>query len=244
MTALQAAHRAAFPVMGTTASIHVDDDVTPSRFDGVVSDVRAELDRLELMFSIFRPDSEISRINDGRLHHLDASPEVIEVLDACAWLENASGGAFSVRRSPGETRIDPSGFVKGWAAERAARLIASAGIEHWYLGIGGDFVTRGGMRNGEPWRIGIADPRDPGMLVGTVELFDGAVATSGTAERGSHLWDPRTGTVAGHFLSVTVTGPSLTWADAYATTAFVMGEPGLGWVAQFPGYSALPVRDG
>lgn len=244
MTALQAAHRAAFPVMGTTASIHVDDDVTPSRFDGVVSDVRAELDRLELMFSIFRPDSEISRINDGRLHHLDASPEVIEVLDACAWLENASGGAFSVRRSPGETRIDPSGFVKGWAAERAARLIASAGIEHWYLGIGGDFVTRGGMRNGEPWRIGIADPRDPGMLVGTVELFDGAVATSGTAERGSHLWDPRTGTVAGHFFSVTVTGPSLTWADAYATTAFVMGEPGLGWVAQFPGYSALPVRDG
>lgn len=244
MTALQAAHRAAFPVMGTTASIHVDDDVTPSRFDGFVSDVRAELDRLELMFSIFRPDSEISRINDGRLHHLDASPEVIEVLDACAWLENASGGAFSVRRSPGETRIDPSGFVKGWAAERAARLIASAGIEHWYLGIGGDFVTRGGMRNGEPWRIGIADPRDPGMLVGTVELFDGAVATSGTAERGSHLWDPRTGTAAGHFLSVTVTGPSLTWADAYATTAFVMGEPGLGWVAQFPGYSALPVRDG
>lgn len=244
MTALQAAHRAAFPVMGTTASIHVDDDVTPSRFDGFVSDVRVELDRLELMFSIFRPDSEISRINDGRLHHLDASPEVIEVLDACAWLENASGGAFSVRRSPGETRIDPSGFVKGWAAERAARLIASAGIEHWYLGIGGDFVTRGGMRNGEPWRIGIADPRDPGMLVGTVELFDGAVATSGTAERGSHLWDPRTGTVAGHFFSVTVTGPSLTWADAYATTAFVMGEPGLGWVAQFPGYSALPVRDG
>lgn len=244
MTALQAAHRAAFPVMGTTASIHVDDDVTPSRFDGFVSDVRAELDRLELMFSIFRPDSEISRINDGRLHHLDASPEVIEVLDACAWLENASGGAFSVRRSPGETRIDPSGFVKGWAAERAARLIASAGIDHWYLGIGGDFVTRGGMHNGEPWRIGIADPRDPGMLVGTVELFDGAVATSGTAERGSHLWDPRAGTAAGHFLSVTVTGPSLTWADAYATTAFVMGEPGLGWVAQFPGYSALPVRDG
>lgn len=242
MTVLQATHRASFPVMGTTASIHVDDDVALSRFDAVVSDVRAELARLEQMFSIFRPDSEISRINDGGLHHLDASPEVIEVLDACAWLENASGGAFSVRRSRGETRIDPSGFVKGWAAERAARLIASAGIEHWYLGIGGDFVTRGGMRNGEPWRIGIADPTDPTMLVGTVDLVHGAVATSGTAERGSHLWDPRTGEPAGYFLSVTVSGPSLAWADAYATTVFVMGEDGLDWVSRFPGYSVLPVR--
>lgn len=244
MSALQAAHRASFPVMGTTASIHVDDDDTAEQFDRAVSAVRAELGRLEQMFSVFRADSEISRINDGTLHHLDASPEVIEVLDSCAWLENASGGAFSVRRSATDTRIDPSGFVKGWAAEGAARLIASAGIEHWYLGVGGDFITGGGMRDGEPWRIGIVDPSDPTMLVGTVDLVGGAVATSGTAERGSHLWDPRTGQPAGHFLSVTVSGPSLAWADAYATTVFVMGEAGLDWVSQFPGYSVLPVRCG
>ncbi|MFM8827037.1 MAG: FAD:protein FMN transferase [Actinomycetota bacterium] len=244
MTVLQAAHRTAFPVMGTTASIHVDDDIPADGFDAVVCAVRGELCRLEQMFSIFRADSEISRINDGTLHHLDASPEVIEVLDACAWLENASGGAFSVRRAPGETRIDPSGFVKGWAAERAARLFAAAGIRHWYLGVGGDFVAGGGMRNGAPWRIGIIDPRDVSMLVGTVDVTDGAVATSGTAERGAHLWDPRTGRPAGHFLSVTVTGPSLALADAYATTVFVMGEPGLDWVSQFAGYSVLPVRRG
>ena len=242
MSALQAAHRASFPVMGTTASIHVDDDVTADGFDAVVCAVRSELGRLEQMFSIFRADSEISRINDGTLHHLDASPEVIEVLDACAWLENASGGAFSMRRSAVDSRIDPSGFVKGWAAERASRILGTAGVGHWYLGVGGDFVTAGGMRNGEPWRIGIVDPSDPTMLVGTVDLVDGAVATSGTAERGSHLWDPRTGEPAGHFLSVTVTGPSLAWADAYATTVFVMGEAGLDWVSRFPGYSVLPVR--
>ena len=82
----------------------------------------AELDRLEEMFSTFRPTSEISRINRGELHLLDASPEVLEVVDACTWLEHASGGAFRARR-PGDTIVDPAGFVKGWAAELAAKCL-------------------------------------------------------------------------------------------------------------------------
>ena len=227
--------------MGTTASVHVDDAVDAATFDGAVAAVRAEMDRLEAMFSVYRPDSEISRINAGTLHHLDASPEVVDVLDACAYLEQISDGAFSIRRSRGETEINPSGFVKGWAAERSSRLLADNGVSHWYLGVGGDYVAHGGMTSGEPWRIGIIDPRDDSMLVGTVDVMNGAVATSGTAERGTHLWDPRTGTPATAFLSVTVTGPSLTWADAYATTVFVMGQPGLEWIRQFPGYDVLPV---
>lgn len=228
--------------MGTTASIHVDDAVDNGVFDSVVREVRTELNRLEAMFSVFRPDSEVSRINAGTLHHLDASAEVIDVLDACAYLEQLSGGAFSIRRSRGATEINPSGFVKGWAAERSSRLFGDHGLGHWYLGVGGDFALHGGMASGEPWRIGIVDPRDASMLVGSVDVVDGAVATSGTAERGTHLWNPRTGEPATTFLSVTVTGPSLTWADAYATTVFVMGEPGLEWMGQFPGYSVLPVR--
>lgn len=228
--------------MGTTASIHVDDDVSRESFDAAADAVHSELDRLEAMFSVFRPDSEISRINAGSLHHLDASPEVVDVLDACAWLEQVSDGAFSIRRSRNATEINPSGFVKGWAAERASHALAEHGLNHWYLGTGGDYVLHGGMASGEPWRIGIIDPRDPSMLVGTVDVKNGAVATSGTAERGTHLWDPRTGEPATAFLSVTVTGPSLTWCDAYATAVFVMGEPGLEWIGRFPGYSVLPVR--
>ena len=242
MSAVQARHRASFPVMGTTASVHADDAVDEAEFAGAVGAVRAELNRLESLFSVFRPDSEISRINAGTLHHLDASTEVIEVLDACAYLEQVSSGAFSIRRSRVESDINPSGFVKGWAAERTSRLLPEHGLSHWYLGVGGDYVLHGGMSSGEPWRIGISDPRDATMLVGTVEVVNGAVATSGTAERGTHLWDPRTGEPATAFMSVTVTGPSLTWADAYATTVFVMGEPGLEWIGQFPGYSVLPVR--
>lgn len=242
MTIPQARHRTSFTVMGTTASLHVDDDVDNGAFEAVARAVQAEMERLEAMFSVFRPESEISRINAGTLHHLDASPEVIDVLDACAWLEQVSDGAFSVRRSRESAVIDPSGFVKGWAAEHASRLLVDHGLSHWYLGVGGDYVLHGGMASGEPWRIGIIDPRDASMLVGTVDARSGAVATSGTAERGTHLWDPRTGEPATAFLSVTVTGPSLTWADAYATTVFVMGEPGLEWIEQFPGYSVMPVR--
>ena len=228
--------------MGTTASLHVDDDVDALVFDEAVAAVRSELDRLEAMFSVFRPESEISRINSGALHHLDASPEVIDVLDACAYMEQVSDGAFSIRRSRVSTDINPSGFVKGWAAERASHMLVAHGLRHCYLGVGGDYALHGGMNSGQPWSIGIIDPRDATMLVGTVDVMNGAVATSGTAERGTHLWDPRTGEPATEFLSVTVTGPSLTWADAYATTVFVMGEPGLEWVRQFPGYDVLPVR--
>lgn len=238
---VQALHRTAFAVMGTTASVHVDDRISEDEFASVVQDLRHELDRLERMFSVFRPDSEISRINDGTLHHLDASPEIVEVLDQCAYLETVSDGAFSIRRTRHESTINPSGFVKGWAAERTSRIFGEHHLEHWYLGVGGDFNLCGGMHDGAKWRIGIADPRAGDMLVGTAEIVTGAIATSGLSERGAHLWDPRTGTPATHFQSVTVTGPSLAWADAFATTVFVLGDEGPEWLRQFQGYDVLTV---
>lgn len=230
--------------MGTTASVHVNDPVTTDDFDNIVDEVKGELERWEQMFSVFRPDSEISRINSGSLHHLDASAEVIEVLDSCSWLEQASNGAFSIRRSKDSREINPSGFVKGWAGERAARSLVQVGLRHVYVGIGGDYMAFGGLDAGEPWHIGVIDPRDPELLVGTVDVVDGAVATSGTAERGRHIWDPRNGGPADTFLSVTVTGPSLTWADAFATTVFVLGDDGAEWLRQFPDYDLMVVRRG
>lgn len=241
---VHAAHRAAFPVMGTTASIHVNDPIDEGEFASFVLRSRTELERLESLFSVFRPDSEISRINGGALHHLDASREVMDVLDSCSWLEHASDGAFSIRASKDDARINPSGFVKGWAGERAARLLHDQGLAHVYVGIGGDYMAFGGFDAAEPWHIGIVDPQDPDRLVGTVDIIDGAVATSGTAERGRHIWDPRTGEPADTFLSVSVTGPSLMWADAFATTVFVMGDSGLEWIEQFPGYDVMVVRPG
>src|SRR5207237_1247990 len=92
-----------------------------------------------------------------------------------------------------------------------------------------------------PWRIGIQHPLDPAALAGVVALGNGAVATSGTYERGEHIVDPRTGRAPEGVLSVTVTGPDLGTADAYATAAFAMGADGPAWTATLDGYEAMTI---
>jgi thiamine biosynthesis lipoprotein len=237
---MQAIHRTQFHVMGTTASIHVNDTISAAEFEDLVSVLALEMERLEQMFSVYRESSEVNRINRGEVHLLDSSPEILEVLDHCAWLESASGGAFTVRDPNNSELINPTGFVKGWATQCASRIFDDSGLQHWYIGVGGDFICRGGLTDVEPWRIGIIDPDDATKLVGEVEVFDGAVATSGTAERGDHIWDAH-GDRPRAFRSVTVTGPSLMWADAYATTVFAMGDAGPQWLSQFGDYSCLTV---
>lgn len=237
-------------VMGTMASVHVHDRVELDVIDAAVAAMWGDLDRLEAVFSTFRADSEISRINRGELHPLDASSEVIEVIDACTWLEHVSGGAFRARR-PVTNELDPAGFVKGWAAELAARALDRAGLRQWYLSVGGDIQTRGVAHDGSPWRIGIADPngRDPRYVRAMVEVDGLAVATSGTSARGQHLWDGRNDDaaidtahdIADGIASFTVVGPHLTWADAFATAGFAMGVDGVEWVARFDGYRALAI---
>jgi len=90
---MQARHRTAFSVMGTTASIHVNDDISDDDFRVLTYAVQSELERLEQMFSVYRPSSEISRINAGELNLLDASQEVVDVLDACTWMEQVSNNS-------------------------------------------------------------------------------------------------------------------------------------------------------
>lgn len=230
------------PVMGTMASLHVHDDRPDDEIDVAVEAVWQELERLEALFSTFRRDSQISEVNRGERHLLDCDAEVIEVLDACTWLEHTSGGAFRSRRPDAPDQLDPAGFVKGWATERASHQLAGHGLHHWYLSVGGDLVAHGSPAPGQPWRIAIADPLHARQVLGVIELTDGAVATSGTAERGAHLWDGRTGAPPSDFVAVTVTGPSLSWADALATAAFAMGEDGPTWVSTFDGYAAIAVR--
>ena len=233
--------RATHPCMGTVASLHVHDEADEAVLIAGAQAVADELDRLEAMFSTFRPDSEISRTNRRELHLLDCSPEVVDVLDACTWLEHASGGAFTVHPPDRPGTIDPAGYVKGWATERASRLLTEAGLVDWYLSVGGDLQAHGRPRDADRWVFAVAHPLRPGEVVATLAVEEGAVATSGTAERGRHLWDGRTGERATGLASVTVTGPHLAWADALATAAFAMGPEGIGWVAGFDGYHALAV---
>lgn len=202
------------------------------------------LRQADRIFSTYRPDSPISQIRDGRLplEQLSEHPDgeqIRAVLALSAQLKRESGGAFDIwavgapqhASQPGlaEPAFDPSGLVKGWAAERASSLLAEAGVPCHSLGAGGDVQVRGGCSpagpdgTGAPWRIGVSDPHRAGRLLTVVELADGAVATSGTAERGAHNWDPRRGVAATALASVTIVGPELTWADGYATAAHALG---------------------
>ncbi|WP_445942289.1 FAD:protein FMN transferase [Pseudonocardia sp. T1-2H] len=138
-------------------------------------------------------------------------------------------------------RLDPSGVVKGWAADRAAAHLAQLPDTDFCLSAGGDLTCRTLNPDDPPWRIGIEDPHDPRRLVAVVPVHTGAVATSGTARRGAHVLDARTGRAPSGIASVTVIGTSLTDVDIDATAAFARGPDAARWL-DVRGRTALIVR--
>lgn len=225
-------------VMGTVVSFDVrGDEPAPWALERAV----AWLHEVDARFSPYLPDSEVSRLADGTLTEQGAHPDVRAVLAMCEALRVESGGAFDARRWSADGRLDPSGLVKGWAVQRAADELDAAGVRDFAIDAGGDVIARGEPEPGRPWRVGIRHPRIVDRVVGVIRASDLAVATSATYERGAHIRDPRSHRAVLGLQSLTVVGPSLTWADAYATTAFVMGFEGLAWVADHEGYGALAI---
>jgi thiamine biosynthesis lipoprotein len=224
--------------MGTAISLDLRSPKVPSTAIEAAFDHLRDIDA---RFSTYRPDSEISRLGWGELSAADCSPDVGEVLARCEELRALSRGYFDVRAHRADGRLDPSGFVKGWAVENAARILDAAGARNYCLNAGGDVITRGEPEPGMPWRIGIRHPALPDRLATVVEARDLAVATSGGYERGDHIADPHTGTSPDELLSVTVVGPSLAKADAYATAAFAMGRASLAWIATLSDYAACVI---
>ncbi len=194
---------------------------------------------VDAMFSTYREDSEISRIARGELELIDASDEVRGVLARCDELEKQTQGYFSAYAG---ASLDPSGLVKGWAIERASRLLTEAGAANHSVNGGGDVQCAGSADPGQPWRIGIVDPAERTRVIAVVAGDDLAVATSGTAERGAHVYDPHTRQPVTVLGSVTVSGPRVSTADAYATAAFAMGDSATQWLADLSGYRSFVVR--
>jgi FAD:protein FMN transferase len=238
--------------MGTVFSIDIRD---PGDWGGAVKDVIVWLHEVDAVFSTYSDVSDISRIRRGELAVRDADPRVPGVLALCERAEKETNGYFTARWrdvassaqavNPGRA-VDPTGIVKGWAIERASGILRGHGSGNHCVNGGGDIQIAGspfpgGERQGGEWRVGISDPRDRTRLAAVVAGRDLAVATSGTAERGAHIIDPHTGEPPAGLASATVTGPSLTLADAYATAAFVMGPAALDWVGSVRGYEALLV---
>jgi FAD:protein FMN transferase len=249
------------PAMGTVISVFAPEGTDPDTFRDATAAAFASITRIEEIYSTFRPDSPVSRIRDGRmnledLHNAeDLSPreveEMREVLALCARLRRESHGAFDAWAVGDPPAFDPSGAVKGWAAERASALLAAHALPRHTLSAGGDIRLRSGAdttaepdpASAQPWRIGITDPHRPGLILTVLERADGAVATSGTSERGAHVWDPRRRRPADTLAQVTVTGDDLALADGYATAALALGPDAPGFLRGLDaaGYAALTV---
>ncbi len=204
--------------------------------EGVLDRMFAWLRWVDDTFSTFKAESEVSRIGRGDLALADAHPEVREVLARCEELRAETDGYFDARAGG---VLDPSGLVKGWSVDRAAAILEQAGLEHFAVNAGGDIRLRGGALPEPGWRVGIQHPLQKDRIAAVVEGTDLAIATSGAYERGQHVLDPHTGRAPQGVFSVTITGPSLALADAYATAAFAMGAKSPGWVARLQGYEGM-----
>jgi thiamine biosynthesis lipoprotein len=226
--------------MGTAISLDVADELDPARFAALADEVFDWLHEVDRRFSTYKPDSEVNRLDRGELAPAAGSPELRAVLERCADLWRDTDGYFDAYATG---RFDPSGYVKGWAAQVASDRLVAAGAVNHCLNAGGDVRVRGRSAAGDPWRVGIRHPWDARAVCHVVTGTDLAVATSGVYERGRHVLDPRRGAPAEGLRSVTVLGPDLGVADAYATAAVAMGAAGLDWLRGLDGWSWLAVTD-
>jgi FAD:protein FMN transferase len=236
-------------VMGTVVVIDVyaaaagamdrDEGAPGGEISRQLAEAVAILHRADATFSTWRPDSPVSRLRRGEITSTQGPAGVAEVLDRCAAARDLSGGWFDPWAMPGG--FDPSGYVKGWAAQNALAAFGASGICGVLVNAAGDIASAGGPGGGGPFRIGITDPHSPLRLAEIVELT-GAIATSGTYERGEHLIDPHSGRPAARAASASVTGPDLGLADALATAMAVAGEPGLALIDKLDGYEVLIIN--
>lgn len=227
-------------VMGTVVSVDLRDGEVPGSAIDAVFDWFREVDE---RFSTYKPESEVSRLGRGEITLDQCHPDVAEVLGICEELRVLTNGAFNAWRARRDGRLDPSGVVKGWSVDRAARILEAAGARNFAINAGGDVLARGVPEPGRKWRVGIQHPLERKAVATVIEISDLAVATSGRYERGDHLFDARSGAVARDLLSLSVVGPTMTKADAFATAGFAMGEPGIGWVTRQPGYYVCGVTN-
>lgn len=223
--------------MGMPSSIELRDG---PRAQVALEAIFAWFDAVDARFSTYKKESEISLINDGRELESGWSAEMKEVMMLSEKTRLETDGYFDIRTPDGF--IDPSGLVKGWALHRAAGIAHAAGIENFYIEIGGDIQTSGTAADGSPWSIGIRNPFSLHEIVKVVYPQGKGVATSGDYVRGQHIYNPHTKQKAPNDLaSITVVGPNIYEADRFATAAYAMGMNGVSFIEALPEFEAYAI---
>lgn len=222
--------------MGTVVSFAVlPRELSEPEVRAAIADACGALHEVDATLSTWKPDSPISRLRRGELTEGDAPEMVREVLGECTTARELSGGWFDPWAMPGG--VDPTGLVKGWAAERAAGVLRAAGVTAALVNAAGALVAIGESAPGHAWQVGVRDPRRPERLACVVPVR-AAIATSADYERPGQIRDPHERRAVTRLLSATVVGPDLGMADALATGLVAEGAAGLERIARIPGYSA------
>ena len=235
---------AEIPVWGTVVWVEAFGNNEEALESGV-ADVRKYFESVDQLFSTYIETSEVSRLRRGELNFENCNPEVQEIWEKCLKAKEFTEGAFDPWKVTGG--FDPSGYVKGWAADNALEILKEHCATSAQVNAAGDISLFGGTYvDGvhKPWSTGIRHPEDPKTIVKVFEIMDGAIATSGTYERGSHIIDPFTGTIAIGARSATVLGPDGGIAEALATALIVAGKDGAKWFTkpELAGYSAWVIE--
>src|SRR5579884_2379549 len=208
-------------IMGMPITIWVVDE--NSKTASTIDKAFALFTKFDRIFSTYRPGSQISLINSGKLTIKDADAEVQSVIRTCRGLKKRMLGYFDINYNA--KMIDPSGYVKGWAIKRACELLDKYGYDNYCVDAGGDVMFQGkGDENGTGWLTGIASPSDDQKIVKILWLKNRAIATSGDYIRGQHIFNPHAGKPADQLASVSAIGPDICMADVLATTIFAMGQ--------------------
>lgn len=184
------------------------------------------------VFSTYKPESVISQLRRNEISIESTSEDVKDVWNRCAFAREITEGAFNPWAVEGG--FDPSGLVKGWAADKCAQIMLDSGAKHVQINAAGDLTLRGGHFDAAklevvPWSIGVVNPENRQEIVQVFNITDGSIATSGSYERGAHILDPHTGLIAIGARSATVIGPDGGLADALATALMVEGRDGAIW---------------
>lgn len=224
-------------VMGTmvTIDVHgfrgVEGDLA-----GAITQAAEVLHEADRIFSTYKPMSPLSQLRRGEITLGEAPADVAAVLDLCGHAKRLSLGFFDPWALPGG--VDPTGYVKGWAAARALDELRDLPCTGVVINAGGDCAAWGTIDDGTPFVVGIVDPATPDTFLCAARL-ENALATSGTSERGNHLFDPSRKSFTTSVRQATVVGPDLGLTDALATALCVGADQLLPEIDNLPGYEGL-----
>jgi thiamine biosynthesis lipoprotein len=221
-------------IMGMPIALKAVGDQT---MHGIFDETFHFFERINQKYSPFIATSDVSRINANELAEPDYDQELQEIIDYAEKTKNETNNYFDVWH---KGVFDPSGIVKGWAIQKASELMAEK-IDNFYIDAGGDIQAKGVNTEHQPWRIGIRNPFDRSQNVAIVSLEDHAIATSGTAIRGQHIYNPMSDHPIADIVSLSVIAPAIIDADRMATAAFAMGKQGINFIEKLPGYEAYVI---